>query len=55
MIAARAQIAAKEGIQACLEGAATVAALRKLITSGWIQLDESVVCLNTGTGLKDPV
>jgi threonine synthase len=53
MIAARAQIAAAEGIQACLEGAATVAALRKLIASGWIEPGERVVCLNTGTSLKD--
>jgi threonine synthase len=55
MIAARAQIAASEGIQACLEGAATVAALRKLIASGWVKPDERVLCLNTGTGLKDPL
>ena len=53
MIAARAQIAAAEGLQACLEGAATVAALRTLIASGWVKPDERVVCLNTGTGLKD--
>ena len=32
---------------------ATVAALYKLITSGWVKPDECVVCLNTGTGLKD--
>ncbi len=55
MIAARAQIAAAEGIQACLEGAATVAALRKLIASGWVKPGERVLCLNTGTGLKDPL
>ncbi len=55
MIAARAQIAASEGIQACLEGAATVAALRKLLASGWVKPDERVVCLSTGTGLKDPL
>jgi threonine synthase len=53
MIAARAQIAAAEGIQACLEGAATLAALRTLIASGWVKPDERVVCLNTGTGFKD--
>ena len=55
MIAARAQIAAAEGIQACLEGAATVAALRKLIAAGEIKPDERVLCLNTGTGLKDAI
>ena len=55
MISARAQIAVAEGIQACLEGAATVAALRKLIASGWVRPDERVLCLNTGTGFKDPL
>jgi threonine synthase len=55
MIAARAQIAAAEGILACLEGAATMAALRKLIASGWVKRDERVLCLNTGTALKDVV
>jgi len=55
MMAARGMIAAAEGIQACLEGAATVAALQKLLASGWVKSDERVVCLNTGTGLKDPV
>jgi threonine synthase len=55
MIATRAQIATAEGIQTCLEGAATVAALRKLIASGWVKPDEHVVCLNTGTGLKDAI
>lgn len=55
MIAARAQIAAAEGIQACLEGSATIAALRKLLASGWVKPDECVICLNTGTGLKDPL
>jgi len=53
MIAARALLASTEGIQACLEGAATVAALRKLTASAWIERDECVVCLNTGTALKD--
>ena len=55
MMAARGMIAAAEGIQACLEGAATVAALQKLLASGWVKSDERVVCLNTGTGLKDAV
>jgi threonine synthase len=54
-MAARGMIAAAEGIQACLEGAATVAALHKLLASGWVKSDERVVCLNTGTGLKDAV
>ena len=55
MSAVRTLIASTEGIQACLEGAATVAALRKLIDSGLIQSTERVVCLNTGTAYKDPL
>ncbi len=55
MIATRTLIASSEGIHACLEGSATVAALRKLIASGWIRSNECVMCLNTGTGLKDPM
>ena len=55
MIEARGLIASQEGIMTCLEGSATVAALRKLIASGWIKPDERVLCLNTGTAFKDPV
>ena len=55
MIAARSLIASTQGLQACLEGAGTVAALQKLLASGWIGPGECVVCLNTGTGLKDPM
>ncbi len=55
MIEARSLIASQEGLMACLEGSATVAALRGLVASGWIRPDERVVCLNTGTGFKDPV
>jgi threonine synthase len=54
MIAARALVASTEGIQACLEGSATVAALEKLVASGWVKPGESVLCLNTGTAFKDP-
>jgi threonine synthase len=55
MIAARALIASTEGVQACLEGSGTVAALQKLLASGWVKPAERVICLNTGTGFKDPV
>jgi len=55
MIGARGRIASSEGIQACLEGSATVAALQKLVASGWVKPNERVVCLNTGTAFKDPV
>ena len=45
-------LATMEGIFACPEGAATVAALRTLRQQGWIQAHERVVLFNTGSGLK---
>jgi threonine synthase len=45
-------IARKEGIFACPEGAATHAALRRLVDDGWVDGDERVVLFNTGSGLK---
>ena len=38
----------------CPEGAATVAAARTLVASGWLAVDDEVVLLNTGTGLIYP-
>ncbi len=55
MVGARSLAARREGLQTCLEGAATLAALRRLILSGWIKPDERVLCLNTGTSLKDAI
>jgi threonine synthase len=43
--------ASLEGAFICLEGAATISALRRLLESGWIRQTEKVVLLNTGTGL----
>lgn len=43
-----------EGAFICPEGAATVAAARKLRESGWLAPDDEVVLLNTGNGLKYP-
>jgi threonine synthase len=43
-----------EGAFICPEGAATVAAARKLRASGWLAPDNEVVLLNTGSGLKYP-
>jgi threonine synthase len=43
-----------EGMFICPEGAAAVAATRRLAREGWIRPDERVVILNTGTGLKYP-
>jgi threonine synthase len=46
------QLAGLEGIFAAPEGAATLAALKKLIEQNWIQPDERIVLFNTGSGLK---
>lgn len=43
-----------EGVFVCPEGAATIAAARRLREKGWLERDERVVLLNTGTGLKYP-
>jgi len=52
MLAAGRELAAAEGIYAAPEGAATVAAIRKLAAAGWVQPGESIVLFNTGTGYK---
>ncbi|MBI3160379.1 MAG: threonine synthase [Chloroflexi bacterium] len=41
-----------EGIAACPEGGATLAALRVLVDQGWAKPHERVVLFNTGTALK---
>jgi len=46
------QISKAEGIFACPEGAATLAALKKMLASGDVDRDERVVLFNTGSGLK---
>jgi len=51
---AHALLGREEGAFVCPEGAATYAAAEKLVKQGWIKPDESVVLLNTGTGLKYP-
>jgi threonine synthase len=47
-------LAREEGMFCCPEGAATLSAAIQLTKSGWIKPEESVVLLNTGTGLKYP-
>jgi len=49
---AQRELASVEGIFAAPEGAATLAALYKLIDSKWIQPEERIVLFNTGSGLK---
>ena len=48
------EIAATEGIDACPEGAATLAGLKRLLTAGRIDGSARIVLFNTGTGLKHP-
>jgi threonine synthase len=45
-------LASLEGIDACPEGGACVAALRRLVATGAVRRDETIVLFNTGTGLK---
>ncbi|HOG06725.1 MAG: threonine synthase [Syntrophales bacterium] len=51
---AQAYLGRREGLFVCPEGAATLAAARRLVREGWIEKNERVVLLNTGTGLKYP-
>ncbi len=49
---AQKQLGAAEGIFACPEGAATLAALHELVRRGWVMPDERIILFNTGTVLK---
>src|SRR6185436_10333911 len=52
LIAATREIGAAEGIFCAPEGAACLPALRKLMASGAVKTNESVVLFNTGSGVK---
>ena len=52
MMQAAGRIGAREGIDACPEGGACLAALQRLKESGRITRGETIVLFNTGTGLK---
>jgi threonine synthase len=54
MLEAGAQLAADEGIYAAPEGAACVAACRKLLASEFLKPADRIVLYNTGSGLKYP-
>lgn len=54
LLAAQKTAGSLEGIFMCPEGAATIAAVKKLGENGWIQRDETVIALNTGAGIKYP-
>jgi len=52
LIDAGIQLASDEGIFVAPEGAACVAALEKLLASGFLKKEERIVIYNTGAGLK---
>jgi threonine synthase len=54
ILQAQQQIARQESIFVEPSGAIPVGALIPLLTSGRVRADESIVCLATGNGLKDP-
>ena len=54
LLEASALLARSEGAFVCPEGAATLSAAIKLADSGWINPEDRVVLLNTGSGIKYP-
>jgi len=52
MLDAGIELASSEGIFAAPEGAACVAALKKLLSDGFLKASDRVVLYNTGSGLK---
>ncbi len=54
LLASQKLLARLEGAFVCPEGAACFAAAQQLRESGWLNEDDEVVVLNTGTGLKYP-
>jgi threonine synthase len=52
MIQAGIELASDEGIFAAPEGGACIAALKKLLASGFLKPEEKIVIYNTGSGLK---
>jgi threonine synthase len=52
LLSAQRRLAREEGIFAAPEGAATLAALEKLVERGWVRTEERIVVFNTGAGLK---
>lgn len=50
--AERQSVVRKDGLHTSPEGAAGIAGVRKLREQGWIRPDETVLVMNTGSGLK---
>jgi threonine synthase len=48
------EIAHKEGLFVCPEGAATLVAVRNLVQRKVLSVDENILVFNTGTGIKYP-
>lgn len=46
------ELASKEGVLACPEGAAAYAAVKKLVDLKLVERDENIIVYNTGSGLK---
>ncbi|MDA0262372.1 MAG: threonine synthase, partial [Proteobacteria bacterium] len=55
IIEARREVASKEGLLLCPEGAATYAAYKAALDAGSIRARDSVVLFNCGSGLKYPM
>jgi len=55
ILAARAEVARRDGLLLCPEGAATCAAWREAVANGRISAGERVVLFNCATGLKYPL
>lgn len=55
ILAARAEVALREGFLMCPEGAATYAAWKQAIAGGRVSPDETVVLFNCASGLKYPL
>jgi len=54
IIKAQKLLARKEGIFIEPASAASIAGLKKLVENGEVDVDETIVCIATGHGLKDP-
>ncbi len=48
----RGEVARRDGVHVCPEGAAALAGVRRLRQQGWIGDNETVLVMNTGSGLK---
>lgn len=54
LLVAMREIAQKEGLFICPEGAATLVALKKLLAENFVTPDETILLFNTGAGIKYP-